>query len=867
MMAIDSKSKFLRDAGRFVLQGKTQQAISEYLKIVKNDPNDVLTLNTIGDLYLRLGKVTEANQYFMQVAEHYVRNNFLLKALAVYKKVLSSDPQNIEVNLTIATLNARQGLNVEARNFYLRAAELYVAQGNTSESVKAYEKIIELDPANTTIRKRLADIYLGGGDGLKALAHIKGAARAQAKAGNLDGALSSYENALQLEPGDGDTLRGLVDCSLKSGNALTALRYLETSLPHMPQDAELLETLGRVQIEAGKMESAAQTLQKALDMDESRYQQFFALSRAYVESGNADRAAECLDPILPLLIARRETGRAIEVYDCILKSDPCRLAALKRIADLHSAMNNQAACLNTMERIVDCLLGSEDPVPVLEYLEKILQINPAGEKYRDLHRKKFEEAFPGEPYRAPAEAVGERSAPEPEYTSGIHEGAADASAPKIVEADLLLNYGMRDRALQLLLEMQAEDCSNMEAHRRLLSIYREDKRSAEAAEQCLLLAALFRKGGDNNEASKFLSEAVSLDADLDQDHLDLAEFAREHGIEIIPAQERMSSSMADPRGNIEIDLSEDLSEIFFKGDNEETEPADHEPGTVADPETISEEYSAATPLPAAGESFQEQLQEVDFYLSLGFYEEARSKLDQIARHHADSPDVSLRYQQIGNSGVRSSRPGAGLVPDGADELEIIPSTDFEAAVSDQAVSGSQPRPAASVVPGQPAQQSTSGCEPGINEMFADLMDEVNAPAQQETTREEFESHFNLGIAYRESDLLDEAIQEFQCAVKPLNAAKSPREVIQCCGMLSTCYLDKKMARSAIRWCQTGLDVPGISSHETLALQYDMSIAYTLAGNSGDALKCLGRIFDLDPRYRDVAQKIDDLRGGSNRNVP
>jgi tetratricopeptide (TPR) repeat protein len=381
----------------------------------------------------------------------------------------------------------------------------------------------------------------------------------------------------------------------------------------------------------------------------------------------------------------------------------------------------------------------------------------------------------------------------------------------------------------------------VEVHRRLLAVYREDKSASEAAEQCLLLAALFHKSGNKAESSKFLSEAASMDPGLDKENLDLVEFARDHGIELESPRERMSSSMADPRGNIEIDLSEDLSEIFFKGNEEGTASAGHEPSTAADSEAVSEEYSTETPLPAAVESFQEQLQEVDFYLSLGFYEEARSKLDQIARLHANSPEVSLRYQQIGDKGVRSADVGAASVPDGVGELEIIPSIDFEAAVSDQAAGIPQAQQPASVAPEQPAQQSISGSKPGINEMFADLINEVNAPTAQETAREEFESHFNLGIAYRESDLLDEAIQEFQCAVKPLNPAKFPREVIRCCGMLSTCYLDKKMARSAIRWCQTGLDVPGISPHETLALQYDMSIAYTLAGNSEDALKCLGYI--------------------------
>ncbi len=82
-MAGDTKTRLLREAEKYVLQGKISQAIGEYLKIVKNDPDDVLILNTVGDLYLRQGKTGEANKLFYQVAENYVRNNFFLKASSI----------------------------------------------------------------------------------------------------------------------------------------------------------------------------------------------------------------------------------------------------------------------------------------------------------------------------------------------------------------------------------------------------------------------------------------------------------------------------------------------------------------------------------------------------------------------------------------------------------------------------------------------------------------------------------------------------------------------------------------------------------------------------------------------------------------
>jgi tetratricopeptide (TPR) repeat protein len=149
----------------------------------------------------------------------------------------------------------------------------------------------------------------------------------------------------------------------------------------------------------------------------------------------------------------------------------------------------------------------------------------------------------------------------------------------------------------------------------------------------------------------------------------------------------------------------------------------------------------------------------------------------------------------------------------------------------------------------------------VNDMFSDLLEEVSALNEQEIAKESFEDHFSLGTAYRDMDLIEEAIKEFQTALRITESSKDFRKQIQCCGMLSTCFLKKSMPRSALRWCQTGLKVEGITQQETMAFRYDMGIAHSMEGNQERALQCFDRIFSIDPGYRDVAQQIDRIRGG------
>jgi hypothetical protein len=76
-----------------------------------------------------------------------------------------------------------------------------------------------------------------------------------------------------------------------------------------------------------------------------------------------------------------------------------------------------------------------------------------------------------------------------------------------------------------------------------------------------------------------------------------------------------------------------------------------------------------------------------------------------------------------------------------------------------------------------------------------------------------------------------------------------------------------MPSSVLRWCQKGLSIADISSHEAMALRYDMGIAHSMSGSNERALECFEWIFHLDSGYRNVAQRIDELKSGLNKHAP
>lgn len=856
-MAADSKAKLLHDAEKYVLHGKVQQAIGEYLKVIKYDPDDVLILNTVGDLYLRQGNRSEANKYFSRVAEAYVRNNFFLKAIAVYKKILSADPDHLEISLTTASLYAKQGLIIDARNQYLRVAALLEKAGRSEEIPAIYEKVVELDPANATVQRMLAELHLAQGAEDKAHARWMGAAQAQLKAGDSTAAADSFERALNINPIDMQALRGLVACCVKTGRLAPAIEILRKAVAQSPDNPDLHEMLGNAFLAGDDLDNAAAAFKAAAALDENRYANALTIAQAWIERSDYDRAAACLDDAAPTMIYRRNTDRAVELYGRILQGDPYRVDTMERLASIYSAVGDQPHYLEMLESIVDCHLNAGRSSDLLDALEKMLRANPGSEKHRRLHQQVFSEVNPETPYHSPVErsedlATSDRPAP----------ASAEGGAPtSLVEIDLLINYGMRDKALGLLRDLERRDPYDREVRFRLLSLLKEEGQGADAAEQSLLLAALERCDGHEDEMQRLIAEAKQLDPGLTEDEQSLAAFAARHGIRMEIGAAGLSSSESRE------DLSSDLISALFP------EEAHGVVGDVAQeiaPEPFPQE-GAAGPM----KSVQEQLQEVDFYIGLGFHEEARAKLDEIARLNPDNLALSARYESLG--GAAAPDEGASAIaearPEEAPPRESLsgapePATEdiFEGLDLDFLEGGDSKASSALDAIAPPAQPSPDPAPrenaPEANEMFADLLKEIDELPDLGISADAYEEHFSLGTAYREMELVEEAIKEFELAWKAVDRKKEPRKAIQCCGILSTCYLKKGMHHSALLWCRTGLEFPDISSHEALAFRYDMGVAHLLSGEPGQALDSFEQIFRVDPSYRDVAQRIDELKGGS-----
>ena len=144
----------------------------------------------------------------------------------------------------------------------------------------------------------------------------------------------------------------------------------------------------------------------------------------------------------------------------------------------------------------------------------------------------------------------------------------------------------------------------------------------------------------------------------------------------------------------------------------------------------------------------------------------------------------------------------------------------------------------------------------LSEVFQEFRNELGELGEED---EDLETHYNLGIAYREMGLLDEAIGEFQKVAKAVQKGKPFRYNMNCSTMLALSFMDKGEPKIASLWYQRALEVPGLDQEAILALRYDLGVSLDMAGEAPAALDIFRQVYAINIDYRDVADRIATLQ--------
>ncbi len=442
-MIFDSKKRLLRAAEKFALQGRFEQAIAQYLKVLESAPDDPSVLSIVGDLYTRLGKNKQAVHYYTQVAEHYRSFNYLPKAIAVYRKVVQLEPNNFDLALMLANLCDEEGQKSDALRQYQDLAQKYSAAGNTELAVNMLQRCIRLDPLNPHSLAQMGKILSESGSHSQAETYLLDAAEAFLQRGYKRQAHPLFLKVLGTRRDQGNALMGLLRSSTSLQEFSEVKVFIGEALKNDRLDPSLRDALseemGTIALSWEQYEEAYNAFRYTGRRNEgSAAKQFLLLLEKLLETSQADLALQILENEQALLIRQEACSSCLPILKKLNLLIPEQPGLLKITAEMHHAQGHVEEALDSFNQAANQFMACGMTEEAIAAVEKMITIDPVHPEYWSLHEEFFRKAHPDRTYTAPQpetlppvpeEPVEEPPFPEPVSMSLPEEGMPAGPGP------------------------------------------------------------------------------------------------------------------------------------------------------------------------------------------------------------------------------------------------------------------------------------------------------------------------------------------------------------------------------------------------------------------------------------------------------
>lgn len=532
-----NKSKYVEAAQKLLNQGKVAQAIAEYQQILKYEPRDQVTLMTIGELYIRQGETLQAIEYFERLAQLFVSDGFLTKAIAVYKRIAKLAPEEIRPLEKLADLYVQQGVMSEARPLFLQLAELHLKNGKQAEAIALLKKLLLAEPDNLRIQVRLADLYHAMGQSTEALeGYISASQRALARGDHAESEKLA-DKALAIDSKNLDALITKARSYSSVGNISQAAEILER-VPELEKGGEPAELLLDMYLKSSKWDEATSLALRIFAGDAKNFTATQKVTEAMLESGQGERAMSLLSRIrIPMIDAGEHEGVSHLLQELAVKL-PGRLEPLEWLVDTFGRTSDSFRLPDALANLGDALFAAGKFDRAKEVFEQLVDRDPENEsakrKLNDVLRKlgllaaEPAAAAPQGPIDADALQAELPKAPAPKVRAGlvaeeapkVSAQAAELAKPSLAEqeldeetqkfiaqsltdVDLFASYGLTQKAIGLLEAVLRRAPMHTPTLEKLLDFVLgagDDRRTAELAAQ---LEHIHSSRGDSRSGERF----------------------------------------------------------------------------------------------------------------------------------------------------------------------------------------------------------------------------------------------------------------------------------------------------------------------------------------------------------------------------
>lgn len=799
-MAID-RERVLAAAQKYVEKKRYDRAAVEYQRVLQEDPNDARILLKLGDLQSKMGSYPEAIATYERVGKFYATQGFSLKAIAVFKQIReiisryapALDDKYAHIGPKLAELYQQLGLTSDALAALDEVATRLQRQNRDSEAVDVFRKLVELDPTNPLPHLRLAEALSRNKDVDGAVAEFGAASGQLVKLGRRDDALKVIDRLLQHRP-DPTYARIAAELLLARGapnDGMLALAKLQVSFQANQRDLDTLGLLARAFTDIGQGA-------KAIEVQKE-------MARIARDSGQTDLFRRLVNGLVELAPADEEVLRLANSVA------PTSLAPPTGQTDVDGVEADEDITDNEIE-----------PASQLEATEVSKRLRGDGLAFVDRGEQVMEVG---------AETFGQNRE---RVARVLSEAASYRRAGQLALAIESLHDGLRAVPKAL------------EVHEMLRDVLLDAGQTEEAVAEMIRLAEILVETLDGESAARCLQDALAIDpqneiatgmlADLGYE---LVEEPEAEATEVPEEPARPHPPSQDPDAPLP---SYDLEEIgpddvarspLDARSDAETQAGRNAFATVDDP-FASGPTARTRSRPASVPELESALEEAEFFSSRGLFDDARAIVEEQLVRLPNHPLLldrlaeldAQRRSRLGESGTRKSSSFSNDesfdIADSLNSLEMQRVKEAGTASAEQV---------------------------DVEQVFA----QFKAGVASQIGADDAQSHYDLGVAYKEMGLIDDAVREFGVA------ARDAKQACVCQSMIGMLEMERGRINEAIEALSRGLQAEGRTKEQDASLHYEMGAAYEAKKLTKLALEHFQRTARIAPAFRDVQERVRKLQ--------
>jgi tetratricopeptide (TPR) repeat protein len=768
----------------------------------------------------------------MKEAHKYLAKGQIDKAIAEWEKLTKESPDGNTHNI-IGDLYLKKGDKKNAVVSFHRAAKFFRFEGFSLKALALYKKALNINPADPDALYALGELSEEKGLTTDSIKYYLAAADSLSKEGKKDRILNVYEKILSLSPSNIPLRTKVAEIFLKEGlRSETAKEYV---------------AVAKIYEEKGDIHKSREFYQKTLELQPSHKEALIGIVHLCEASGEVETAIEHMrkateffpddtDVFLryaELLAAGGHDETAKDVLSRLIGKEPSDTRIRRLLGDIKlKAGLHEEAWLEYIP-VIDGMIQEEKYEAAIKFLEAFRRIDPleTGKRLVSLYRKIGQDAQAASELANLGDVLNERGLREDAlscYGDALEINPDDSHVKEMIdelvrstepqkeavtipasieektaeeifaEADIFSRYGLPAEAIRVLEGLKLKEPENLELHTRLKSLYAGASDKESAVTECLILSELYELLGNGEDAEKMLREASEI-------------------------------SPEDPR----------LAQRGFPI------PSEHAPSWPGSEELVEAAETAPTI-----EDYSEEIAEADFYVRQGLSQEALKILERLHGLFPENGDISERLNNLGQISEAQEIQEAAGMPEGMHEAVFAEEPSEESTKEVAGLPSGTEGYEDLMFTEQDLVDAQEMPEPTLDNEVLEIFQEFKKGLEKELVDEDSETHYNLGIAYKEMGLIDDAITEFQ------TSKADPKRFLQSATMLGVCYMEKGLYSLAIDTLNEVLRNVTDKDESYWALKYELAEAHEKNNNLREALELYTEVYGWNAKFRNVSEKLD-----------